>query len=222
LNGVRPHVKRPGIGALVILLIAILNGCGTTPSVAVTRAPAGAGCAIAEWVPICDSDVRKRFPEISPTDTILDKDFDDSAEPVSATVTYTPEITGPHTVKAKVLICTAYGEGQDFDCQLTRPTGYYDTDPNLYLRISKQASTDLAQQVIHLWSQGKVTAEQSDWLLSLRLKDVRNFILDYHLHGVYVLMMMSSGCNGPIYIRVEGAADSEQLRVTKPPEVMCI
>ncbi|HEX7965233.1 MAG TPA: hypothetical protein VF651_05910 [Gammaproteobacteria bacterium] len=209
-----------GFCALTIALSA--TGCTSTPSMPVARAPIGASCAIAEWVPICDADIRKRFPEILPSDKILDKDFDDSAEPVTATVTYTPEITGPHTVKAKVLICSEYGEGQDFDCHLTRPVGYYDTDPNLYLRISKQVSTDFAQQVIHLWSQGKVTVERSDWLLSLRLTDVRNFILDYHLHGVYVLMMISSGCNGPIYIRIEGQADSEQLRVTRPPEVMCI
>lgn len=211
-----------GFSAVVVALTVILDGCGSTPSVPVARAPATAGCAMAEWLPICDADIRKRFPEISPTDKILDKDFDDSVEPVTTTVIYTPEVSGPHTVKAKVVICATYGEGQNFDCRLTQPVGYYDTDPELYLRTSNQVSADYAQQVIHLWSQGKVTAEQSDWLSALQLKDARHFILDYHLHGIYVLMAFSSGCNGPVYIKIEGEGDAERLRVIKPPEVMCI
>lgn len=211
-----------GFAVVGIGLVATLDGCGTTPSTPVARRTDAASCAIAGSFPICDADIRKRFAEISPTDKILDTDFDDSVEPVTLTVTYTPEVAGPNLVKTKVVVCVEYDEAQSFGCQFTRSTGYYDTDPVLYILAENNVDPGVAKKVVHLWMEDKLTANEPAWLAPLDKQHARNFILEYGLHGVYMLEMFSSGCNGPVYFKIEGEGDAQLLHLFRPPEAMCV
>jgi hypothetical protein len=171
--------------------------------------------------PICDGDIRRRFVEISPTDKLLDSDFYNASEPVTLVVVYTPEVVGPHLVKTKVVVCIQDSNGQSLACQLTRQTGYYDTDPESYILAGNDVDPDTAKKVVRLWMQGKLVADQVDWLRVLRPLDSRLYTLNYALHGIYTLDFRSSGCSGPVYVKIEGVGDAESLRVIRPPEVIC-
>lgn len=209
-------------GAVAVAVALSLAGCSSAPSVPVARQSNAANCAIVPQFPICDADIRERFSGISPADKILDTDFDDSAEPVTLKVTYTPEVVGPHLVKTKVVACVEYSEGQSFGCQLTRLTGYYDTDPSLYILAGKSVDPDLAEKVVHLWMRDKLKADDGSWLAPLDKQHARDYVLEYDLHGVYMLDMFSSGCNGPVYFKIEGQGDGQMLHLFRPPETICI
>lgn len=206
------------------MLMIGMTGCATRPSIIIPLAN-GRACEKVPYSDICDADIKAGFPDIRLTDKALDTDSDDAGyTAVTLMIRYTPDVQGPHVALRKELRCTQYDRGQPFHCALFRGPVYFDADPNDYLAAESGIPPVQAELIVHLWMQGKVVADDPDWIrvLTVRLEDVRWSALMRGALGGYMLLMHSSGCNGPVHVKIEGEGEQQVLRVTQPPEVMCV
>lgn len=213
--------------AVVLLCIAAVAGCASQPTVTVPFAEAGVTCAKVKTFPLCVTDMRAGFPQIKPGDEalgVLDFDTNDNDNDSELVITFSPDVTGPHTVLSKEFSCIENYRHRQYWCHLDQIPAYFDTVPEYYLKIEGDISSDDAEAIVHLLATGKVVANKADWSDVLphgaSLGDIRY----YHLmkqHGGYTLVLSTDGCWGPVQVTLEGAGDSRVLRITDVNE-MCI
>src|SRR5690348_6379991 len=193
------------VGYVLALLALGAAGCATRPSITVPLVD-GRPCEKVIYSALCDSDITAGFPDIKSTDTVLDTDSDDAGyTAVTVMLRYTPDVQAAHVALTKELRCTQYDRDQASHCSLFREPAYFDVDPNNYLAAESDIPPVQAKLIVHLWMQGKVVADEPDWIgvLTLRPEDVRWSILTRGILGGYILWMHSSGCNGPVHIKIE-------------------
>lgn len=210
------------VWAFMCFAVLCFGGCGAIPAVEVPSKGFNASCDNIRHSGICDSDLHARFPELLPSDRVLDSDSFDSDWPVTVVINYTPEVVDAHTVRAKRMVCIQYREGIPFDCRLYRPTGYYEAHPDDYLVATDNVQPSIGQLIVHLWMTGRVAEKGKDATGEPASQDIRWYTLDHSLFKGYTFSMSSSGCGGTIHIRIDGEGERQVLRLTDPSDaIMC-
>jgi hypothetical protein len=151
---------------------------------------------------------------LKPTDVVLSVDsFDRSGDDgEDVLISYTPDVTGPHTVLTKVVVCQQANDRHQFWCRMRRYEAYFYTRPSYYLAQGTNVSETDAMTVVRLLETGKIAADGGIWEGVTKPENIYSLSLRTHL-GQLSLYMLASGCSGGVDVEVQGYGDAQVLKI---------